>query len=220
MISFCQDCPDFLRELLSTGKSSCPFSRHVFKKKQFLFLQNDDVHHVYGIIDGLVKLTVESSEQRSQIVALKNKGSLIGIECAAKNTYSATAATLMETEVCMIMKEQFRKMISCCTESLLKLIGILLRELEESRRFIHELGKKNSEEKIIDFLSSYSALVPKDAQGNTPVYLTRQEISEYLGLTQETVSRILNKLKNEEIIELNAHSYRILIPEKLRFPVE
>ena len=66
------------------------------------------------------------------------------------------------------------------------------------------LGKLNATEKVISFLNNISNQRKRIGWPNNPISLpmTRQDIADYLGLTIETVSREMKKLKDEKIIKI------------------
>ena len=94
------------------------------------------------------------------------------------------------------------------------------RYLATSEDQIFLLGRKTAREKVASFLLSYSEKfaresVDKDHRMSLP--MTRTEIADFLGLTTETVSRVLMGLVREKVITVGLpHSVRLLNVDMLQ----
>ena len=81
------------------------------------------------------------------------------------------------------------------------------------------LGRKTALERLASFLLDLPTHDPArpTAEGHVRLPMTRTEIADYLGLTIETVSRVLTKFKTTGVIRLLSLSeLRIEEPERLR----
>jgi CRP/FNR family transcriptional regulator len=80
-----------------------------------------------------------------------------------------------------------------------------LTELDRSRRWMLLLGRMTAEQKVASFLLEIGErLGNAKARAGThvPLPLSRQQIADVLGLTIETVSRQLTRLRNAGVIDL------------------
>ena len=71
------------------------------------------------------------------------------------------------------------------------------------------LGRKTASEKLSTFLLALARRSGVTGDAGDPVHvpMTRTDIADYLGLTVETVSRTLGRLKRAGLIEVpNAHA--------------
>ena len=81
------------------------------------------------------------------------------------------------------------------------------------------MGRLHSVERVAHFLIELSELqgLTEMTSGSMKLYLTRQEIGDYLGLTLETVSRAFSKLRDMRVIAvLGSDSVAIIDEERLR----
>jgi CRP/FNR family transcriptional regulator len=83
-----------------------------------------------------------------------------------------------------------------------QLITIMRREIDELRDHTLSLGRKTPVEKVATFLiNRYQKL---ELSGTTDVTISlpmsRSDIADYLGLTIETVSRTISRLRNDGIL--------------------
>jgi len=98
----------------------------------------------------------------------------------------------------------------------LRVVEILNEELAQAQALLRVLGQKTSAEKVATFLLS---LIPTGYDDQSPINLhlplSRQEMSDLLGLTVETVSRLMSDMKREGIVEAPRGSIRILDLKRL-----
>jgi CRP/FNR family transcriptional regulator len=95
-----------------------------------------------------------------------------------------------------------------------------LDELDSAREWMLLLGRKTAQEKVASLLVMIAQRAPNVGCSHTPemnfasftLPLTRSDIADYLGLTLETVSRQITKLKSASIIEL-IDNREIIVPD-------
>jgi len=118
-----------------------------------------------------------------------------------------TADTSTEVNVCSFPKTMLDKMIKETPELEHRLLEQTLKELDEARDWMLTLGRKTASEKVASFLYLIATHINPELEAGThagPVSfelpLTRSDIADFLGLTIETVSRQMTKLRKDEII--------------------
>jgi CRP/FNR family transcriptional regulator len=79
------------------------------------------------------------------------------------------------------------------------------------------LGRRTAEEKVAAFLLSMRDRWARviQAQVWVPLPMSRQDIGDFLGLTVETVSRMMTKLAREKTIVITPDGVRLLAPQRL-----
>ncbi len=91
--------------------------------------------------------------------------------------------------------------------------------LEQSGQHMLVLGQLRSTERVAHFLAEIDTRYRKGAVSSGPLSLkmSRAEIGDYLGLTVETVSRSIGKLKKRDVISLMASDEVVVLDnDKLR----
>ena len=131
------------------------------------------------------------------------------------NKYLATAETITESVVCQINADDFRKLLENEPEINLGLLKAVSRELEKNENLLFTLGTRTAKERLSFFLLNLynSQCDCEDNPKKINLLISRQEISEHLGMKQETVIRNLSKLKDEKIIDIKGKEIIILNPE-------
>ena len=219
----CQDCvirdvtifSDLEAEELKSISQLIYLSR--YRKHQVLFLEDNPAQTVFIIKSGTIKVSKSLEDGREQILRILKSGDILGFEAIYEDNYSATAEALSDAELCCLNKEKLLHLLETDSKTSLKMVKALGKELEDAQSKIRDLGLKNAQEKMATFL--LSQISPSDKSGNKEQKLTlglsRQEISEMIGLSQETVSRILSEFKKDKLIKANRKEIVILNPDRL-----
>jgi CRP/FNR family transcriptional regulator, nitrogen fixation regulation protein len=168
-----------------------------FAPKTRIFHENDPADRVYKVASGSVCTCKILSDGRRQIVAFYLPGDFFGFECADQHTLSAEAVS--NANVLVIKKSALataaRRDAAIEGQVLLLMAGELAR-LEERVLLL----LKNAQERVGEFILD---MAKRAAAGNyVELPMKRQDIADYLGLTIETVSRILTALEYYGAIEI------------------
>lgn len=174
---------------------------------QALMWEGDDSFLVANVIEGVLKLSTGTSDGREQIVGIVYPSDFIGRPFGKQSAQTVTALT--DARVCAFTRSDFDAFARQHPELEHKLLQRTLVELDRARHWMLLLGRKSATEKIASFLLEMSdRLAPAGcampAGPNTAFDLPfgRQNIADILGLTIETVSRQLTRLRADGIIDL------------------
>jgi CRP/FNR family transcriptional regulator len=180
---------------------------------QTLMWEGDESIVVGNVIEGMLKLSTFTGDGREQIVGIVYPSDFIGRPFGRDSHYSVTALT--DASLCVFGRGAFDRFARehCDVEH--ALLARTLTELDRARRWMLLLGRKSACERVA------SLILEMDERLNTAneiaLPLSRQQMADVLGLTIETVSRSLTKLKHARIISLpGARRLTIEAPEKLR----
>jgi len=165
----------------------------------------------------MIKVSKSLEDGREQILRVLRSGDILGFEAIYEDSYSATAEALSKAELCCLNKERLLQLLETNSRISFKMMKALGKELEEAQSKIRDLGLKNAREKMATFLLSQVSPSEKsgDKEKKLTLGLSRQEISDMVGLSQETVSRILSEFKKDKIIKTDRKEIVILKPDKL-----
>lgn len=173
-----------------------------------------------NVMRGVVKLTKVLEDGRQQIVGLQFAPDFLGRLFAPDSAVTAEAAS--DVDLCRVTKGGLERLIAENPKLEHRLMQQTLRELDEAREWMVTLGRKTAAEKVASFLHLIATHLDPSADGGQKgrsfdLPLTRGDIADFLGLTLETVSRQLSKLRAEKIITISAVT-RVQVPdlERLR----
>jgi CRP/FNR family transcriptional regulator len=166
-----------------------------------------------NIISGTVKLTKNTPDGRQQIVGLLFAPDFLGRAFSKNNPYFAEAAT--DVEICMFPNAAFERLVEQYPDLQHRLFERTLDELDAARDWMLLLGRKTAEEKVASFLlliarrqaHSGCAHEADPLAGSFELPLTRADMADYLGLTIETVSRQMTRLKSSGTIEMHSNRH-------------
>lgn len=184
---------------------------------QTIISDEEPVNFFANVISGAIKLTKTLPDGRQQIVGLLFAPDFLGRAYSKHNPYTAEAAT--DVEICTFPNAAFERLVGEYPGLQQRLFQHTLDELDAARDWMLLLGRKTAEEKVASFLymlarrSMLTGCAHKATPGSAAfeLPLTRSDIADYLGLTIETVSRQLTRLKTSNIIRLNTNRL-IMVP--------
>ena len=182
-------------------------------------LGEGEAHTIFAnIVSGVVKLTKTLDDGRQHIIGLLFASDFLGRAFRRDNPYFAEAAT--DVELCVFPAAGFEKLLPDHPGLEHRLFQFTLTELDACQEWMLLLARKRAEERVASFLLMIAKRVPSvqcrhaenRAGSHFQLPLSRAEISDCLGLTIETVSRQMTRLKTKGVIELV--NYReIVIPD-------
>ena len=164
--------------------------------------QGEPVSAYANILKGVVKLSKMLSDGRQQIVGLQFAPDFMGRPFSQESSYTAEAAT--ETEICSIPRSVLDTMVAEAPDLEHRLHQQALMELDEARDWMLTLGRKTAQEKVASFLYMIALHYDPESLDRTAfdLPLSRADIADFLGLTIETVSRQMTKLRGDGVIQI------------------
>ena len=177
--------------------------RKLYRPGEVLYWEGDRSHSIYWIVAGTVKCYKLLSNGRTQITRFAARGDFLAMSSFETHDGSAEALT-----TCPAIQIP-RKVLETAADGdpLLhrQIIRILSSELQSSRRQVLLLGRMHAVERLSNFLLDFADRSVSRGSGDGTVVelpMTRADIADFLGLTIETVSRVLNKLKRDGLISM------------------
>jgi CRP/FNR family transcriptional regulator, anaerobic regulatory protein len=187
----------------------------MIKRGQAVVWEGDESLIVGNVIDGVLKVSMSMADGREQIVGVVFPSDFIGRPFGKDSPYSVTA--LSDAELCVFTRSAFDSFARDHPELEHKLLRRTLDELDRAREWMLLLGKKSASEKIATLLLEMSTRLGEQgchggsvALNHFDLPLDRQQIGDLLGLTIETVSRQLTKLKGDGLIDLPDRKHVII----------
>jgi len=180
--------------------------------------EGEPIDYFANILGGVIKLTKTLADGRQQIVGLLFPTDFLGRAFVTESPYRAEAAT--DLELCAFPHSSFEKLMGKYPQLEHRLLESALSELDTAREWMLLLGRKTAEEKVASFLHLLAKRAmlsaPCNANFDGPLRfqlpLTRTDMADYLGLTIETVSRQITRLKKQGVISL-VDNRTIEVPE-------
>lgn len=191
---------------IAMGGSFTTTSERSLDAHEHLFMIGDEQTHLYQIQEGVVGVYKMLADGRRQIVNFYYPGDIIG--AADQAAWTQHAEALCKSKVRCIAASTVDKLITTELGFGQALLSMLATELDETRDQLLSLGRKSALEKVATFLLRISRRNRREGRDEALLHLPmkRSEIADYLGLTIETVSRNITKLRTTGIIKLESKS--------------
>lgn len=209
-----------------TDKERDEFTALIFQHKrlhagQALFRAGEAFSHLYFVKTGAFKTVVLTDDGREQVTGFHFAGDVVGIDAISFATHPSEAVALEDTNVCAISFAQLSRLSRQVEPLQNYLQRLLAREVVRDQGIMLLLGRMQADERVAAFLVNVSQRFK--ARGFSPVEFTlpmpREDIGNYLGLTLETVSRCLSRLKSAGVLTVDNRHIRILDGQALEHMV-
>ena len=190
--------------LFSTVEIQCMITDAVqkvkFRKGEVLFLQGQSSANLYSLASGMVKIYTHTSDGREQIVGLSCPDDLlVGLQSINHERYAYSAAAATAVVACKINHRVLLEHVQDRGDLAMRLIDAVNAQLAHSRALIQVMGHKNAAAKIASFIL---LMTSRSQHGNCPFTLpfSRMDIASLLGLSEETVCRLMANMKRTGVI--------------------
>jgi CRP/FNR family transcriptional regulator len=169
------------------------------ESKEHVFCEGDPRIHVFRVEEGVIAVYKTLCDGRRRIIDFAYPGDLIGLGAMAEHILSAQATC--KAKVRCLSASTLEALAETDAALALKLYKSVCQELQATRSLLVTVGQRSAVERVASFLL---ALHQKTAGSTDTVTLAmrRSDIADLLGLTIETVSRTLTKLRSMNVIDV------------------
>lgn len=198
----------------------------VFEPKATIIYEEDEANNVYNISEGILRLTKLLPDGRRLVTGFLYPGDFVGL--AFHNNYSYSVEAVTKVKVCRFPRLKLEALLKEIPKLESKLLGMMSNELKEAQDRMMLLGRKSPKERLASFILNISSRKVEPSEGPAKPHLisepndsfelpmSRMDISDYLGLTIETVSRTLTSFSKDGVISTEGRKIiNILNREKL-----
>ena len=176
-----------------------------------IFYEGDPAKYLFNVTTGAVKIYKLLADGRRQITGFFFPGDFLGL--AFHDLYTYTAEAVDQVKLCRFPRSQLEKLLEEYPKLERRLLQTASNELAAAQDQMLLLGRKTAQERIATFLVSLSDRAMRRGQSGDVLKLpmSRSDIGDYLGLTIETVSRTLTRLKKAGAVDMpNAQEIAIV----------
>ncbi len=171
----------------------------IYKKGESIVKQGSYVSHIGFVKNGLLKLQVEGINGKNLIVKLISSGEFVGFPALDNiDSYPFTIITLTEATLCLIKKETILDVLHENAALSQKIISWYGSDYRLLYRKLTMMGTKNTHGRLAETLLYLCQ--DKFLDQNVFHHLTRRELAEFMGASVESMLKIMNELKADNII--------------------
>ncbi|KRD12582.1 transcriptional regulator [Flavobacterium sp. Root901] len=188
----------------------------VCKKSDQFITEGAPLQGLYFICSGKVKTVKTGINGREQIVRLTKSGDIVGFRgFGTSKKYLIGAYALEDTVLCNFSNETMLEILKHVPEFTYALMLFYADELNKSENNIRKIAHMNVRERVIDLLL-YIHRKFGQVNGVVDIELSRKEIADFAGTTEEQAIRIISSLKKETLIKTVGKRIGILNVSGLR----
>jgi CRP/FNR family transcriptional regulator len=170
---------------------------------QAVFWEGDAAAHVFRVTEGCVRLYRILPDGRRAVTGFAFAGEFLALHCL--RTYSFTAEAVTRVRLQRLSRGRFHSIVEESFDLRRQLMAHLCEEMACAQHHLIVLGQLSAEERVANFLT---AAARRAEAGNIPASyielpMSRLDIADYLGLTIETVCRVISKFKRDGVIALH-----------------
>jgi CRP-like cAMP-binding protein len=175
--------------------------------------------HIYKLNKGVLKIIHFNNDGSHRIKYIILSGEIFGglaYLMGGKKIYTEYAEALENADISVIHIDQFDDYIQLMPDGYRSFLESVGRRIIKLERRIDSMVFGNASQRIVNLLLEYAKSYGK-RDGNiftAPNYLTHLEISTLTGTSRQTVTKVLNQLRQQKKIEYNT---REIIVHILRF---
>lgn len=187
-------------------------------KGDYLYRANDEFHSIFAIRSGAVKAVTISDNGDEQITGFYLPGEIVGLDGLSDDRYTNSVLALETASICEIPFHSFEELSAKIPNLRRHFLQLMSREITEDQRIISLLSKSSAEARIASLLISISARNSRRNLSASEFVLpmTRTDISNFLGLRIETVSRLFARLQKSNVISVDKKDIFIKDMDTLR----
>jgi CRP/FNR family transcriptional regulator len=216
----CQECPIKHRAVCAYCEKSEMQLLEVMKSYKTypagtsIIFAGDRMKFVGSIVTGVARLSQTMEDGRRQMVGLLLPSDFVGRPGRSHAAFDVEATT--DVTLCRFERKPFEELLKNIPHLRERMLEMALDELDAAREWMLLLGRKTAREKIASLLviilrrQNINQMEYSGNEVSFDLTLTREAMSEYLGLTLETVSRQINGFKKDDIIALEKKRHVIV----------
>lgn len=182
------------------------------QKGQHLYRESDEFKSVFAVRSGMMKAYRNTDDGREQVTGFYFPGEILGMDGIGNNAHASSAKALETSAVCEIPFNSLEKLSTALPQLQRHFFQLMSREIAEDQHLITLLSKSSADERLAAFLLSVSSRNARRGLSANAFRLSmsRVDIGNYLGLTVETISRVLSRMQKQNILLVDNREIEIL----------
>ncbi|WP_276503964.1 Crp/Fnr family transcriptional regulator [Terrimonas pollutisoli] len=179
-------------------------SEQLYAKGEIIFREGSTPSGIFFITEGKIKKYKVDKEGKEQIIYVANTGELIGYHAIlAEDRYPDSAATLEESRIAFIPKEDFMAALHQSEILSRRLLKTLSHEFAVLANSLSMFAQKSVRERLALQLIVLREKYKVNFQPGMPVEInmSRDDLANLVGTARENIVRVLGEFKEANILE-------------------
>ena len=191
--------------------------RRLVQKNENIFSQGEKSGCIYAVRSGSVKTYTTAKNGEDQILGFHLPGEILGLDGMDNHIHSCSGTALATSTICELPICDLNVLCVKIPGLQQQLLSLISNEITKDHTMLMLLARRNAEQKLATFFINLSDRFKERGYSANEFDLTmsRYDIGNYLGLADETVSRLISKFKENNIINAVRKKITIIDHEKL-----
>jgi CRP-like cAMP-binding protein len=203
-----------IEELLNLSTSRTVKKLHA---RDHIFLEGDSAGFLYFIVSGKIKVYRTSESGKELITNIFQEGGFFGHQALLDDfAHKHSAAAIENTEISLIPKQDFLKLLNSNREVSMKFIRLVSNGMNETEEKLLKLAYNSARKRVAEAILFIAQKYNGKENIGKPFPGFRENISAIAGIAPESVSRNLSDFRDEGLIETNNGEIRIIELKKLQ----
>lgn len=193
-------------------------THRTYKRGEYIYLPEEHADRIYFLTDGRVKIGTYGDSGKEITKAILSKGEVFGeLSLVGEDKRRDFAYAMEETLLCVLSVDEMKSLMrehNGLSLFLMKIMGSRMLEMENR---LESLVFKDSRTRIIEFLHDLGQKKGQRVGYETLVrkFMTHQEIANLTATSRQTVTTVLNELRNKNVLTFNRRRLLIRDMEQL-----
>lgn len=192
--------------------------RRKIGKGGHLYRMNDPFVNLYAVRLGHFKTFQVNAGGEQQVTGFQMAGELLGMDAISTEAHQCDAVALEDSEVCEIPFLRLEELFAKVPSLLRHFHRIMSQEITREQSAMLLLGNMRADCRLAAFLVNLSSRYASRGYSSScfQLRMSREEIGNYLGLTIESISRLLSKFKKQGLVRVDNREIELLDMTNLR----
>ncbi|GAB3018107.1 fumarate/nitrate reduction transcriptional regulator Fnr [Bowmanella dokdonensis] len=188
-----------------------------FQKNERLFQSGEPLNSLFAVRSGSFKSFTLASDGEEQITGFHLPGDIIGFDAIHHQHHRSFAQALETSMVCEIPYSTLENLSGDLPRLRQQVMRLMSHEIQEDQDMFMLLNKRTAHQRLAYFLSHLGRRYHERGFSSSQFRLsmTRGEIGNFLGLTVETISRLLTRFQKEGLIQVEGKFITLLKPQAM-----
>ncbi len=187
-----------------------------YKKKQVIYTEGNHPVRLFYIEKGKVKTYKTNEDGKELTVGLFTEGEFLGYTALLEETvYRETAEAIEDSEITVIPKEDFEKLMHYNADVQRKFIQLLAHNVSEKEEQLLAIAYNSLRKRVADALITLLNKYKKESDPVFSIHISREDLANIAGTATESLIRTLSDFKAEKLVDIKGGNITILNEKKL-----
>jgi CRP/FNR family nitrogen fixation transcriptional regulator len=178
-----------------------------YRQGKEVYGEKESADYIYQVKTGAIRSYKLLSDGRRQITAFHLAGDIFGLVNGESHRFTTEA--IVKTTLRLIKRQSLETVAKDDAALTGTLLSLTANNLQHAENHMLLLGRKTATERVAAFLVEMDRRLT--AAGVMSLPMVRRDIADYLGLTIETVSRALSRMRRAGVLDFEGTTQREIV---------